>query len=135
MREVARVLTIEGSTATLSCEESQGCANCSGTFCNVKARTYEATVPDNISAFPGDTVEVFIPPSRAIAAGFWVLIAPLILFVAGYFALSALDSEPLQVAGGVAGLAIGFLLVALRSRKRTPELPKIVALHSVPDHS
>ena len=135
MRELARVLTVEGSTATLSCAESQGCDNCSGTFCNVKARTYQATIPGDIQANPGDRVEVFVPPSRAIAAGFWVLIAPLILFVAGYFALASLNSEPLQVAGGLAGLAIGFILVAIRSRRRAPELPTVVALHSTHDES
>jgi positive regulator of sigma E activity len=101
----------------------------------VKARTYQATIPGELTAAPGDRVEVFIPPSKAIAAGFWVLIAPLVLFVAGYFALSSLDSEPLQVAGGVAGLAIGFGVVAIRSRHRAPELPRIVALHSANDHS
>jgi positive regulator of sigma E activity len=135
LTETARILSIDGTTATLSCSDNQTCESCNGLFCNVKARTYKAIVPDTLEVSPGDRVEVFVPPAKAIAAGFWVLVAPLILFLAGYFALSSLDSEPLQVAGGVVGLAIGFVIVALRTRRRPPELPSIVSVQSAHDAS
>ena len=130
MTETARVIRIEGSTATLSCAEHQGCDKCGSAFCNIKARTYRASLPDDIVVEEGDQVDVFVPPASAIAAGFRVLILPLILFVAAYLALSATGSEPLRVAGGIAGLALGFGFVAIQTRHRPPDLPRIVRIHS-----
>jgi len=128
--ETARIIRIDGSTATLSCADHQGCEKCGSAFCNIKARTYRASVPTGIDVAEGDEVDVFVPPAKAIAAGFWVLVLPLLLFIAGYLALAGVESEPVRVAAGVAGLAIGFLLVAVRTKRRPPELPRIVGLHS-----
>jgi positive regulator of sigma E activity len=133
VRETARILSIDGNTATLSCAENLGCDHCAGTFCNVKARTYRARLPADLKAAAGDRVEVFIPPAKAITAGFWVLILPLLAFLAGYFALLPVHSEPLRVAAGAGGLMLGFGFVAWRSRRLPGQLPQVVSV--VADHS
>ena len=133
MTERARVLAVHENHATLQCFEHQGCAKCGSVFCNVKARTYEATVDQEIRVQPGDQVEVFVPPGRAIVAGFAVLIFPLLLFLAGYLAFGYTNSEPVRVGAGLAGLALGFLIVYLAGRGRNRELPRVVRVFHGPE--
>jgi positive regulator of sigma E activity len=131
--ERAQVLAVHDGSATLQCFDHQGCKNCGSAFCNVKARTYEATVDTSMGLKPGDQVEVYVPPAQAIAAGFAVLIFPLLLFLAGYFALGFLDSEAAQVGAGMAGLALGFAIVYLAGRGRKKDLPRIVRVFHGPE--
>jgi len=130
--ERATIIAIDGSEATLQCFEHQGCAKCGSAFCNVNARTYRATISAGLDAHVGDQADVFVPPAKAVAAGFSVLILPLVLFIGGYFALQSTGSEPLQVLGGFAGLAAGFALLWLRARNRPQELPRVVAISPAP---
>lgn len=126
MTERARVIEVRDRIVTLQCFEHQGCSNCGSVFCNVKARTYDATLSDGIQVKPGDQVEVFVPPGRAIVAGFAVLIFPLLLFLAGYLAFGFLDSEPVRVGAGLGGMTAGFGIVYLAGRGRKKELPAVV---------
>lgn len=129
MTERARVIEVHKGSATLECFDHQGCASCGSAFCNVKARTYAATVGEGLEVRPGDQVEVFVPPARAIVAGFAVLIFPLLLFIAAYLAFGFLDSEPARVGTGLAGLAAGFGIVYLAGRGRRKELPTVVRVY------
>ena len=132
MTEKARVIDIDGSKATVECYEHQGCGSCSSAFCNPKARTYQASLPEDVEINNGDPVVVHLPPSKAIYAGFLVLIFPLILFLVGYVIAEPLESEALRLLVGLGGLAVGFLGVLLMSRIRPPQLPQIVGLDDSP---
>jgi sigma-E factor negative regulatory protein RseC len=133
MTERARVISVGVDSVTLECFDHQGCASCGSAFCNVKARTYDAVVDAGLDVHTGDQVEVFVPPARAIAAGFAVLIFPLILFLAGYLLARPLETEPLRVAAGLGGLIAGFAIVYLVSRKRRKELPRVVRVYKGPE--
>ena len=128
MTERARITAIDGGVATLECFEHQGCSKCGAAFCNVQARTYQATIPGGATVHVGDHVEVYVAPARAVGAAFSVLILPLILFAAGYIAFGFTESEPLRVAAGFGGLALGLLGVVVVSRRRRPALPQITAV-------
>ncbi len=126
MTERARVVEIHEDSAMLECFENSGCASCNSSFCNVKARTFQAAVTSEVRVKIGDQVEVFLPPSKAIGAGFFVLIFPLLLFVGVYLAFGFLENEGAQVGAGLGGLFSGFGLVYLIGRGRRPTLPRIV---------
>lgn len=132
MTEKARVIDIDGSKATVECYDHQGCGSCSSAFCNVKSRTYQASIPNGLDVNNGDSVVVHLPPSKAIYAGFLVLILPLVLFLIGYVIAAPLESEALRLLVGLGGLAVGFLGVLLMSRIRPPQLPQIVGLDGGP---
>ncbi len=126
MTERARVIEIHEDSAMLECFENSGCESCSSSFCNVKVRTFQAAVTSEVRVKIGDQVEVFLPPSKAIGAGFFVLIFPLLLFVGVYLAFGFLENEGAQVGAGLGGLVAGFGLVYLIGRRRRHDLPRIV---------
>ena len=125
MTERARVIEIHEDIVTLECIDDDGCESCNSMFCSAKARTYKATPGPDIQVKPGDQVEVSIPPSRAIGAGFLVLMFPLLMFVGVYLAFGFLDNEPVQVGAGLGGLFGGFGLVYLFGRGKHTRLPQI----------
>jgi positive regulator of sigma E activity len=78
---------------------------------------------------PGDVVEVYTAPAKAVGAAFQVLILPLLLFLGAYSGSQALgvSSESLRVLIGAGGLSAGFLAAALGG-KRTANLPRVVSI-------
>ena len=109
------------------------CESCSSSFCSVKARTFQAAFASDVRVKVGDDVEIFMPPSKAIGAGFLVLIFPLLVFIGVYLAFGFLENEAAQVGAGLGGLAAGFGLVFLIGRRQTHELPRIVRVFTAPD--
>jgi positive regulator of sigma E activity len=128
MTEIATVLKIEGGTVTVSCAPSQSCAKCGSALCGErKDLIFPAKNKNSLELSAGDEVEIYLAPARAIAAGFVVLIVPLLLFAAGYAgaALAWPSSvEGLRVLAGLAGLGLGFLGVFLLGRVRQ-EMPDV----------
>lgn len=136
MTEKARVLKVHDNTVSLQCIDGPHCDSCGSAFCNLKSRTIEASVATGLHVNVGDEVEVFVPPSRAIASGFLVLIVPLILFLTAYLSFSFVENEAAQVAAGFGGLVAGFLLVYIVGRRRSPQLPTITHVSSrTPDRT
>ena len=80
----------------------------------------------------GDRVEYFVAPAKAIEAGFFVLIVPILIFFLFYFFTGLLwpdAGETAKVLAGVGGIAAGFgLNFALKSRIREyPEITRILS--------
>lgn len=133
MTEKARVIEIHGDSAKVECGDDASCGSCSSSFCSVKSRTFRATITPEVSVKIGDQVEVFVPPSKAIGAGFLVLIFPLLVFIGVYLAFGFLENEGAQVGAGLGGLIAGFGLVYLIGRGHRQDLPQIVRVFSAPD--
>jgi positive regulator of sigma E activity len=128
MTEQVIVLEIDENTAIVGCDPKGACKHCGGeSFCNIKSRTFTASIPPGLQIAPGSTVEVFLPPGKTVLAGFVVLIMPLIMCMGGFLlARNLTGSEGIQALIGLTGLAAGFGLAILYRRiTATRQLPEI----------
>lgn len=78
----------------------------------------------------GDLVEYSVAPAKTIFSAFLVLIVPLLLFLAFFlFARHILGAvnDLLCFAAGLPGMALGFLLSGLYSKKSS-DIPVIVSI-------
>ncbi len=135
MTEEGIVREIRNDVTVIGCARSGGCKNCSSTFCSAAEESrYEAINPHRLPVEPGDVVQIEISPGRTIAASFSVLIFPLILFIAAFAAVSVLapqTGEAVRTLFGIAGLAVGFAVTYLMSRRRArTHMPVISAVRS-----
>ena len=132
MVETAIITKIEGNVIKMGCGPNEGCSSCSSSFCSTDKRSFEATNPKNISISTGDTVDVYLAPGKTVAAGFLVLIVPLILFAAGYLVAGRLiddATEGVRAIFGLLGIALGFTISFSYSKKRrAASIPVIVAV-------
>ena len=127
MTEKAKILKVENDIAIVECHPSSDCEGCGRCGRQPKQIKVEATNSKGLALHEGDMVQIFMSPSRAIAAAFIVLIVPLLMFVL-FFSLSGqlLDiSEELPRVGlGLVGVAAGFLL-GLPLKNRYEGMPEI----------
>ena len=132
MVETAIVRSVEGDIVKMGCGDVEGCSSCSSSFCSAEKRVYEAANPNEFDIEEGDLVDVYLAPGKAIAAGFLVLIVPLLLFVGGYLVsgkLIAGASEGVRAIFGLVGLSAGFFLSFTYSKKRkSAGMPAIVSI-------
>ena len=130
MTETARVSNIDGRTVTIACAGKGTCKSCSSSFCATDQRIFEASNTKGFNINVGDTVDVYLAPGKTVAAGFLVLIVPLILFMVGYSVsgrLFSATSEGIQALFGLVGLAAGFGLSFLYGKKkRASNMPEII---------
>ena len=113
MYERGTVTAVDKDFITIICSKSDNCKTCPAgkLFCKTEAREFKALNTDNIDISVGNSVEIYLPPSKTIGYSFSVLIFPLLMFLAGYFLTAKLTnavSEGIQVLGGFAGLVAGF---------------------------
>ncbi len=99
---------------------SSACRGCKGSaFCNTKGKRFEAWNEHNLPVEEGQEVEIYLKPSRTIASTFITLIAPLLLFPAGYFlAVLAGLSEGASFLIALGGIALGLVGVWLYFKKQ-----------------
>jgi positive regulator of sigma E activity len=81
---------------------------------------------------PGDRVEYFIAPGKAIKAGFFVLMLPILVFFLFYFLTGVIwtgAGETAKVLAGVGGILLGFLMIFVLKKKigEFPEITKVVS--------
>ena len=84
MVETGIVNSIDGNIVKMGCGPNEGCESCSSSFCSTDTRVFEAINTQGLDIGRGDTVDVYLAPGKTVAAGFLVLIVPLILFATGY---------------------------------------------------
>ncbi len=129
MIEEAVVVRAEGERVVLACQ-SQGCKSCSSFFCRGGTnREFEAKNPKGLPLKRADQVQFYVDPKGAIAAGFMVLVMPLLTFALAYFLVGLLNpggSEQLKVLSGLGGLGGGFA-VAYFFGRRDNRYPVVVA--------
>ncbi|MFA5570821.1 MAG: SoxR reducing system RseC family protein [Sphaerochaetaceae bacterium] len=134
MVELASVISIESDgSVTVSCQ-TQTCQNCSaGAFCGSQGKTFSARNTADGHIGIGDTVELYLPPGKTIMAGFVTLLVPILLFPVGYYITSLFHTSPsemMRVVYGIGGIALGFLISRLFSKRNeheyTPVITKII---------
>ena len=134
MRQKGTIRELHDDYIVVGCGTSGGCQSCSSIFCSEKEggneSVFQVTNPKGIDLDIGDAVEIYLDPRRTIAAGFLVLILPLVLFAAGFLVASRYtDSEILQALAGILGIGIGFSIGYLRKRRSGDrDLPRIVSV-------
>ena len=132
MVETGIVNSIDGNIVKMGCGPNEGCESCSSSFCSTDTRVFEAINPKGLEIGKGDTVDVYLAPGKTVAAGFLVLIVPLILFATGYLLTGRVApgaSEGIKALFGLAGLAAGFMTSFFYSAKRREKsMPVIVAV-------
>ena len=155
MTEQGIVKKVEGDLVWISGDDCTGCdhgAHCGtcgpsvpssenrnigdhGEFSLFGTRRERSFTVRNTQAFdlaPGDRVEYFIAPGKAIKAGFFVLMVPILIFLLFYFLTGVIwneAGETAKVLAGVGGIVLGFLMIfVLKKRIREfPEITKVIS--------
>ncbi len=120
MIDTGTVREIRDGIVVVGCKRSGGCKSCSSTLCAGEETEFEALNPNDFALEPGDTVEIELSPGKTIAATFYVLILPLILFIAAFAMISALApeiGEAVKTLVGIAGLCAGFAVSYFRGKR------------------
>ena len=136
MRQKGTIRELHDDHIVVGCGTTGGCQSCSSVFCSEKEgedeSVFQVSNPKGIDLNIGDDVEIFLDPRRTIAAGFLVLILPLILFGAGFLIASRYtDLELVQALVGILGLGVGFFIGYLRKKASGDrDLPEIVSVAS-----
>ncbi|MBP7265068.1 MAG: SoxR reducing system RseC family protein [Spirochaetia bacterium] len=131
MTERAIVLKVEGRTAVVGIQASEGCAHCShGGDCSLAGARIDADLPEGFEGKPGDEVTLVLPSGVRAAGLLWLLVVPLALFAAGYAAGDAWAGSEAAAAGlGLAGLALGLGVAALAVRRgKAASRPRVLPL-------
>lgn len=155
MTEQGIVKKVEGKLVWISGDDCTGCnhgAHCGSCGPSVPASENHSTgghgelslfgtrrersfTVRNTHAFdlaPGDRVEYFIAPGKAIKAGFFVLMVPILVFFLFYFLSGVIwtgAGETAKVLAGVGGIVLGFLMNFVLN-KRIREFPEITRVIS-----
>jgi positive regulator of sigma E activity len=137
MTEQGTVVGIDGKIITLRCREEAKCQSCTSGLCGARrGRTITAV---NRARFPlteGDEVSVYVPTGKTIAAGFMVLIFPLLVFALFYFLsgpVIGIESEGLSVLAGFIGMVLGFLVTFVLGKiRKERDMPEILGLADEP---
>ena len=126
IEEQALVVDCEGEFALVETERSSSCGNCSargacGTAALSKvlgSRRSRVRVLNPVGARPGDEVVIGLEESTLTRTSFVFYMLPLLALILGAIAarwlggwLGGADPEPFAIFGGVAGLALGLLMV------------------------
>ena len=134
MIERAIVNEVQGDIVLLGCEPKGSCESCGSGFCSPRERIFKARNRHGLPLDSGDIVDVYLAPGKTVAAGFVVLMVPLLGFIFGFLAAGRLfagASEAVKALTGLAGLALGFLVSWYYGKKRKSlDLPEVVALKS-----
>ena len=134
MRQKGTIRELHDDHIVVGCGTTGGCQSCSSAFCSGKEgedeSVFQVSNPNGIDVDIGDDVEIFLDPRRTIAAGFLVLISPLILFASGFIIASRFtDLELVQALAGILGLSVGFFVAYLRKKASGErDLPEIVSV-------
>ena len=132
MTEIGKVKKIDEGKILIECKAMAACHACGKGSCKEKPRDLTAR---NSKGFPisiGDFVEVYLPSSQAIFAGFLVFIFPLALFFLVFFTGENVLglSQGKAMLTGLIGLALGFFFSYLIARRyaNLPEITRVVTL-------
>ena len=117
MKQVAVVTRLIGEkmvevTVARQSACAHDCTNCAG--CGAQTSSISVYASCSIDAAPGDLVEIY-SDNRVLRYAALVYLVPLVLFLAGYFAVPALTEEMRYLCGGI-GFAVGILLAILCDR-------------------
>ncbi len=115
---------------SIQLETQAACSSCGNTLCKSNRQSILALNPDELDLNVGDSVEVTVDGRAQAIGAFWVLLFPLILFLAGYFigrlAFSRINEAPAALCG-LCGLVIGMVGgVFIQSYNKQNSMPRVV---------
>jgi positive regulator of sigma E activity len=129
MRETGTVKSVDGDIVVVSVGRDCG-QSCQGCAKSEKGGTFSAYNGKGIALSPGDCVEVFVAPHKAVLEAVLLFILPLVLFALFYalsrFAFGLGDDVGFFI--GCGGIVVGFLLNFVRKLvRKNAGLPEITA--------
>lgn len=122
MKQQARVERIaDGGQAVISVRRKSACASDCGSChgCAHPEETIEVTAYNAAQAAPGDRVTVESSSAQVLGLAGLLYILPVVLLVAGYFAMPG--GEGVKILGGFLGLCLGLgvcMAVSRRMKRR-----------------
>ena len=115
MRNIGRVVNLREGLAEIALGRHAACESCGACLASLDPKQRTLLAANDRGAGIGDTVEIEVPPVRAVGAAFLLFIAPLSLGLAGAYL-------GYRVALGLgwpgAAVAIGLIWVILRHRRQ-----------------
>lgn len=132
MTETATIIKINNDIATLVCSDSSACTSCEAhSICGgVGDRTFDAWNANNLDLKVGNKVEFLLPTGKTIGSAFMVLIFPLLMFFAFFYASELLLESPgegIKVLFGLGGISAGYGFNVLINRKpKKKSMPEII---------
>jgi len=122
------VKTNENGTAIVTVLQKSACSSCSSRHVCGTAKKTESTVNNKIGAKIGDTVEIEVPSSNVLGYSALVFLAPVLLALILYFALSGIG-ELWGILGATAGFIIPFVIAFFISKASADKVrPNITAI-------
>lgn len=111
----------------VSCTSS-ACNGCKGeAFCNTKGKRFEAWNKNKLSVQSGQSIQIYLKPSRTIIGTLITLIAPLALFPIGYYLAQMLNfSEGSSFLLALSFIGLGFVGVWLYFRRSQKQYLPVV---------
>ncbi len=130
MKQSVTVINADDKSKILVGCDKTACEGCKGSmFCRNKESYFTVDNPSNIDVKNGDKVDIDLHGGKTVLSVFISLGLPLILFVPGYYIAAIFTARiGFLFLGGIAGIALGFLIAAIyfhfRSEKYVPTLDK-----------
>lgn len=118
MKEVGKVVKIKGENIAVRLERKTACKNCNMCGFGKEDMYVDITTENAVGAKIGDSVEMQMESSTVLFSAWIVYILPLIFAGLGYLVAYLLhQSEIVHFWGLIAGVAVGFLAVAIVDKK------------------
>jgi sigma-E factor negative regulatory protein RseC len=113
MKEIGRILKINGTKVTIKGGELAACFGCMNEECKSNGKQFTAQNSLNLPIEEGQLVEIENKTSTAMLQGITVFLPPVLLFILGYVLTGRLvpaSSDDVRVGIGVASLFLGFFI-------------------------
>jgi sigma-E factor negative regulatory protein RseC len=85
MRNIGRVVNLQDGIAEIAIGRHSACEGCGACLASLDPKQRTLLAANDRGAGIGDTVEIEVPPVRAVGAAFLLFIAPLALGLAGTY--------------------------------------------------
>ncbi|AEJ20867.1 SoxR reducing system RseC family protein [Gracilinema caldarium] len=137
MKEIGRILKIEGDLVIIKGGELAACFGCMNEECKNNGKQFTAQNSLNLPIEEGQLVEIENKTSTAMLQGITVFLPPVLLFILGYVLTGRMvptSSDDVRVGIGVAALFFGFFITywvrKLLPTKGSPYITKIIKDYS-----
>ena len=134
MKQLAKVLSVDGKNATVHAERSTMCEGCHAKNCGAEcsmykifggSKSFEAKAQNTAGAVPGDTVTVETSDAEVNISAFIVFILPIIIGFGAYAAARTFLSETFSIIAAFGVFVLYFAALAIIEKTRKNAVPKL----------
>ncbi|MFU0801141.1 MAG: SoxR reducing system RseC family protein [Xylanivirga thermophila] len=139
MKELGRIVDIEGSYAIVSVKRSEACSKCGACEMGTTDKETRLKIQNDLKGTVGDMVEIELPAQQFLKASAILYLIPLVALLIGVFSGYAIGNN-LGINGELTGAILGIILTAVTYlvikmmdpvfRKTNKFLPQMVGIVS-----